>query len=62
MSKQVKKPIQLHLELRLDYLKNINSCCEKPDFYETMSQALMGEYSGRIPAPYPMGKEISRLR
>ena len=62
MSKQRKRLIQLHLELHLDYLKNINSCCEEPGFYETMSRALMGEYSRHIPDPYPMLKEISSLR
>jgi hypothetical protein len=61
MDKRAKKPIQLHLELRLDYLKNINTCCEEPAFYESMSQALMGEYK-HLSNSYPMWDEISRMR
>ncbi len=61
MDKQSKKPIQLHLELRLDYLKNINACCEDPAFYESMSQALMGEYTHPSNS-YPMLNEITRMR
>jgi len=62
VAKQSKKPIQLHLELRLDYLKNINSCSEDPAFYETMSQALMERQYNHLSESYPMLREISRMR
>ncbi len=61
MDKRPKKPIQLHLELRLDYLKNIDACCESPAFYESMSQALMREYT-QPSNPYPVWNDLGGMR
>jgi hypothetical protein len=61
MAERIERPKQLHLELQLGYLKKINSFCEKPDFYESMSQALLRDYND-LPKPYPLWNEINRLR
>jgi hypothetical protein len=50
---------QLHLELQLGFLKQISSCGEKMDFYETMTQALLGDYND-LPERGPLWDEINR--
>jgi hypothetical protein len=57
----IEKPKQLHLELQLGYLKQISSCCEKLDCYESMTQAFLGEYTD-LPKLGPMWDEINRQR
>lgn len=55
------KPKQLQLELEFNYLKQISSRGEKLDFYETMTQALLGEYT-RLPERDPLWDEINSPR
>jgi hypothetical protein len=55
------KPKQLQLELQLGYLKQINSQGEKLEFYETMTQAFLGDYSN-LPERGPLWDEINRPR
>jgi hypothetical protein len=52
---------QLQLDLQMDYLKQINSYSEKLDFYETMTQALLGKYTD-LPNRDPIWDEINRPR
>jgi hypothetical protein len=61
MAGQSNKPKQLQLELQLGYLRQINSHCEKMDFYETMTQALLGAYID-LPERGPLWDEINRPR
>jgi hypothetical protein len=61
MARSNEKPKQLHLELQLNYLKQISSHCEKLDFYESMTRALLGEYPN-LPKLGPMWDEINRPR
>ena len=61
MTGRANRPKQLQLDLQMDYLKQINSYSEKLDFYETMTQALLGEYTD-LPNRDPIWDEINRPR
>jgi hypothetical protein len=61
MPRLTEKTKQLHLDLHMGYLKQISSCSEKLDFYESVTQALLGEYSN-LPQLGPMWDEINRPR
>ncbi len=60
MPGRIDKPKQLQLDLSLGYLKHLDSTCEKFDFYETMTKALLGEYANSTEKS-PFWEEINNL-
>ena len=61
MSTRNGKSKQLQLELQYGYLKQLNTTGERLDSYETMAQALLGNYSD-LPDRGPLWDEINRPR
>ena len=61
MPERSPKPKQLHLDLPMGYLKQLHSSSEKLDFYESMTQALLGQYTN-LPERGPIWEEINRPR